>query len=56
MASTKTNEKIQTFFEQNYNITFSEEQLEEIHLSLLFLARAIHRYQLIQKGVIKNEK
>jgi len=56
MANAKQNEKIREFFKKYYSKDFSDPEIEEIHLSLFFLARAIHRYNLIQKGVIKSEK
>jgi len=56
MASAEQNEKIRTFYKKYYNKSFTDPEIEEIHLSLFFLARAIHRYNLIQKGVIKSEK
>jgi len=56
MASAKQNEKVKTFFKKYYNKPLTDLEIEEINLSLFFLARAIHRYHLIQKGVIKCEK
>lgn len=56
MANTKRNKQIKDFFLKYYSKSLSDSELEEIHLSLFFLARAIHRYNLIKKGVIKNEK
>lgn len=56
MATTKQNEKVRAFFKKYYNKSLSDPEIEEIHLSLFFLARAIHRYRLIQRGEIKSEK
>ena len=56
MADAKHNKQIKDFFLKYYKKSLSDPELEEIHLSLFFLARAIHRFNLIQKGVIKNEK
>ena len=58
MKSSKSNckEKLQLFFEEKYNITFSDAELAEIQVSLQFLGRAIYRYNLIQRGVIKREE
>jgi hypothetical protein len=48
--------KIKKYFKETFSRELCDGEIEEIHLSLFFLARAIHRYHLIQKGVIKSEK
>jgi len=49
-------EKIQRFFKESYHVSFSASETEEIRLSFFFLARAMHRYHLIKKGLIKQEE
>ena len=56
MADAKRNKQIKDFFLKYYEKSLSDPELEEIHVSLFFLARAIHRYHLIKKGIIKSEK
>lgn len=54
--SSKHKDKIQSYFKKTLNRDLSDTEIEEIQLSLFFLARAIHRYQQIQKGVKTSKK
>ena len=45
-------QKIKIFFKETFNRELCDAEIEEIHLSLFFLGRAIHRYHLIKNGLI----
>jgi hypothetical protein len=55
LTNSAKQKRIKQFFKENFGISASDSEIEEVRLSLFYLARAIHRYNLIKKGLIKEE-